>query len=258
VARFFVNPSQLWAGQVVITGDDVRHITKVLRLGIGDQITVTTGENREYRVAITAASKTEVSGRVVAEQIVNRDPELKVTLVQGLPKGDKMDLIVQKCTELGVTTIIPVETKRAVVKLDAGKAKQRVERWQRIAMEAAKQCRRNRVPIVAPPTSWASALEIIPKAAITLVPWEDEQGKSLKQIMGERQQLWAKDAASRPQEVWVFIGPEGGLDPEEIELAKSKGVIPVSLGPRILRTETAGLAVLTMVLYQWGDLGGAG
>lgn len=258
MARFFVEPRYINAGLVVITGEDVRHITRVLRLATGDQITVTTGQNTDYLVEITATSKEEVNGRVIESISVNRDPELKVTLVQGLPKGDKMDLIVQKSTELGVAAIIPVETKRAVVKLDEGKARQRVERWQRIGLEAAKQCRRSKVPELALPTSWLLALEAVPREAIALVPWEGEEAISLKQVLRERQVLWERDATAKPQEVWVFIGPEGGLDPEEIEAARAKGITPVTLGPRILRTETAGLAVLTMVLYQWGDLGGTG
>lgn len=272
MARFFVEPHSFREDRVVIAGEDVRHITRVLRLTKGDHITVTTGQNTDYRVEITATSKAEVIGRVVEVSSVNRDPELKVTLVQGLPKGDKMDLIIQKSTELGVTEIVPVETKRAIVKLESSRARQRVERWQRIALEAAKQCRRGRVPEVAMTTSWQLALEAVPPGALAIVPWEGEDEKSLKQVLqgttasnldvqsvaAYNPALPERSDSQRPQEVWVFIGPEGGLDPEEIEAARARGIIPVTLGPRILRTETAGLAVLTMILYQWGDLGGTG
>lgn len=252
MARFFVDPQNIREDRVVITGEDVRHITRVLRLTKGDRLTVTTGLSADYRVEITATSKDEVIGRVVEVTSIDREPELKVIMVQGLPKGDKMDLIVQKSTELGVAAIIPVETRRAVVRLEGAKAGQRVERWQRIALEAAKQCRRGRIPEVHPVASWYSALEAVPGGALAVVPWEGEGELSLKRV------LHGTGASGKPREVWIFIGPEGGLDPEEIEAARERGIIPVTLGPRILRTETAGLAVLSMILYQWGDLGGTG
>ena len=262
MARFFVEPQNVREDRVVITGEDVRHITRVLRLARGDRITVTTGLCTDYLVEITAASKDEVVGRVVEVTGVNRDPELKVIMVQGLPKGDKMDLIVQKSTELGVAAIIPVETRRAVVRLEGAKAGQRVERWQRIALEAAKQCRRGRIPEVLPVASWSSALEAVPGGALAVVPWEGEGELSLKRVLQgtgtPNRDMHGTGAPGKPREVWIFIGPEGGLDPEEIEAARERGIIPVTLGPRILRTETAGLAVLAMILYQWGDLGGTG
>ncbi len=251
MARFFVPADQLTEDTVLITGEDVNHITRVLRLNTGDCITVSTGDSTEYLVEITTTSKTAVTGKVVQTCSVNREPELKVTLVQGLPKGDKMDLIIQKGTELGVSRIIPVETKRSVVKLEGKKAEQRVARWQRIAEEAAKQCRRNLVPEIAPLTNWSAVLASLPEGVWAVVPWEDEAQQSLKKLL----QLTL--APTESKEVWVFIGPEGGIAPEEIVACRSRGVVPVTLGPRILRTETAGLAVLTMILFQWGDLGGS-
>lgn len=235
----------------MITGEDVAHITRVLRLTPGNRITVTAGEGRDYQVELTEVQKNAVLGRIIQSMEVNREPALEVVLVQGLPKGDKMDLIVQKCTELGVSRVVPVETRRAVVRLDQLKAVQRTARWQKIARESSKQCLRSRIPEVTPVTGWTEALALVPSGALALVPWEEETGQGLKALLNG----WD---GVKPNEVWIFIGPEGGLDPEEVAAACAAGVLPVTLGPRILRTETAGQAALTMLLYHWGDLGGSG
>jgi 16S rRNA (uracil1498-N3)-methyltransferase len=158
-----------------------------------------------------------------------------------------MDLIVQKATELGVYKFIPLVCERSVVKLSGDKSQRRSERWQRIAQEAAKQCRRPEIPEVLPPVGWEEALSGMPEGVNAIIPWEEENQKSLKKILGESQ---------LQGDVYVFIGPEGGFTSAEVELARSRGVRPVTLGPRILRTETAGLAVLAIILYQFGDLGG--
>lgn len=174
-------------------------------------------------------------------------PPLRVVLVQGLAKGDRMDTVIQKGTELGAASFWPVVCKRSVVRLDPSKKSSRQERWQRIAAGAAKQCRRALVPKVVEPLEWSTALDMIPPGALVLVLWEDESGHTLKKVIQSR---------PRPDEVYLLIGPEGGLERQEVEEARQRGGIPVTLGPRILRTETAGPATLAMLLYQWGDLGG--
>lgn len=245
--RFFVSPEQVRSGRVTITGPDVIHIVKVLRLGPGDTLTVLDGRGKVYEAVIVQTGREAVICAVVSESYAGGPSPVRITLVQGLPKGDKMDLIVQKATELGVYRLIPLVCERSVVKLTGDKPHRRRERWQRIAIEAAKQCRRPDVPEVLPPTQWEDILAGIPDNTTAVIPWEEENLESLKKFLGE--------GGSRG-DFYVFIGPEGGFTLAEIELARSHGIRPVTLGPRILRTETAGLVVLSIILYQFGDLGG--
>ncbi|MDD4238192.1 MAG: 16S rRNA (uracil(1498)-N(3))-methyltransferase [Desulfotomaculaceae bacterium] len=245
--RFFVSPEQIKSGRVTITGPDVLHIVKVLRLGTGDNLTVLDGRGKVYEAVVEQTGREAVICAVISESDAGDAPAVRITLVQGLPKGDKMDLIVQKATELGVWRLIPLVCERSVVKLIGDKPQRRLERWQRIALEAAKQCRRPDIPEVLPPFEWEEVLTGMPDGTVALIPWEEENLEPLKKALRE----------SEPKgDVYVFIGPEGGFASAEVELARSHGIRPVTLGPRILRTETAGLAVLAMILYQFGDLGG--
>lgn len=247
--RFFVSPEQVKDDYIIITGPDVNHIARVLRLGAGDCLTVLDGRGTLYEAVIKRAGKDEVLCAIEKRSKVKSTPSLRLTLVQGIPKGDKMDLIVQKGAELGVSRVIPLISQRVVVKLEGDKSGKKRERWQRIALEAAKQCRRPDVPEVAEPAGWDRVLANLPGEVLALMPWEEENALSLREVL----------MGNTPQEdVFVFIGPEGGFTADEVEQARARGVRPVTLGPRILRTETAGLAVLTMILYQWGDLGGQG
>jgi len=245
--HFFVSPEQIKAGRVSLSGPDAVHIAKVLRLGAGKSIIVLDGRGKSYLAVIEQACKDKVDCTIQKELPVAAGPSLKVTLVQGIPKGDKMDLVIQKGTELGLSRVIPLISERVVVKLAGDKLLHRRERWQRIALEAAKQCRRPDVPEVSEPQSWEQVLALLPPEAAALIPWEEEFVETLKNFCR---------CSQAPEEIYIFIGPEGGFTREEVELARSHGVRPVTLGPRILRTETAGLAVLAVVLYQWGDLGG--
>lgn len=247
MARFFVKDEQVKGVQVFIVGSDVRHISKVLRMQPGDCLTLIDEAGTEYEARITQIAPERITCEIVTETSVNREPPLEVILCQGLPKGDKLELIIQKGVELGVTRIIPVSCTRSVVQLTEEKAAKRRERWQRVALEAAKQCRRNKVPEVSPLTGFDEALQLIPDGVLAVIPWEDAVGTGLKKVL--------RSYNNRGQ-VWIFIGPEGGFTEAEIEKARGKGVVPVTLGRRILRTETAGIAAITMVLYQLGDLGG--
>lgn len=246
IGYFFVSPEQITGGRVTITGPDVVHISRVLRLGPGDVITVMDGRGKGYRVRLTGITGTAVEGVILEQFIPGGEAPLKVTLVQGLSKGDKMDIIIQKSTELGVSCVVPLACRRSVVRLTPAKARERQQRWQRIALEAAKQSRRAIVPRVTEVMDLPAVLDLISPGALALMPWEEERELSLK-------------AALRGQscgEVFIFIGPEGGFAAGEVAVARERGVLSVSLGPRILRTETAGLATLTMILYELGDLGG--
>ncbi|MBU4310964.1 16S rRNA (uracil(1498)-N(3))-methyltransferase [bacterium] len=247
--RFFIEEKDIKENQVTIKGDEARHIAQVLRLEEKDKIKVFTGGGREYLTEIIQVNKKEVIGRILEESRLDTEPPIEITLLQGLPKSDKMDFIVQKVTELGVKRIIPVITQRTVVKLNEEKARARRNRWQRIALEAAKQSGRAIVPEVREVIPFIQALDNLNRESLNLIPWEEETSTSLKEVL-KRSRI--QDPGSK---ITVFIGPEGGFTPEEVRAAKKKGAIPVSLGPRLLRTETAGLVTLAMVLYELGDMG---
>lgn len=241
--QFFVETSQIHDKTVIIEGSDVNHIKNVLRMKAGEEISVSNGEDgREYRCGIVRIEE----DRVVCElRFVKEDGvELpsRVYLFQGLPKADKMELIIQKAVELGVYEVIPVETGRSVVKLDAKKAVQKTARWQAIAEAAAKQSRRRIIPQVATPVSFAQALARAAEMDIKLIPYELAEGMDCtKQIFSNLGE--GKDIA-------VFIGPEGGFEEKEIVRAKECGIQPITLGKRILRTETAGFTVMAWIMYQ--------
>lgn len=241
--RFFVEPSQIQDKRIVITGSDVNHIKNVLRMKPGDEIAVSNGmDGREYRCGIEEYTDDEVvcTLRFIKEDGVELPSD--IYLFQGLPKADKMELIVQKAVELGVHEVIPVAAKRCVVKLDDRKAAARVSRWQGIAEAAAKQSRRGVIPAVRGIMSMGEAVAYARNMDVRLIPYE------LAQDMAHTKSLIG---AVRPgSSVAVFIGPEGGFEESEVQAALAAGIEPVTLGRRILRTETAGLTVLSWLMYQ--------
>ncbi|MDD4169730.1 MAG: 16S rRNA (uracil(1498)-N(3))-methyltransferase [Desulfotomaculaceae bacterium] len=245
--HFFISADQIEDNRVSLNGPDVIHITKVLRLRPGENLICMDGRGKSYLVEIEKFFMGEVICTVQKEIPAPAASPLRVTLVQGIPKGDKMDLIIQKGTELGVNLVIPLLCERTVVKLDEAKTLMRLKRWQRIALEAAKQCRRIDVPEICRPKGWEQVWTTLSPGAATLILWEEEVEYSFKEFFRQHPELKA---------INIFIGPEGGFTREEVERTRFHGVRPVTLGPRILRTETAGLAVLALVQYQWGDLGG--
>ena len=241
--QFFVAPSQITDKTVIIEGGDVNHIKNVLRMKPGEEIAVSNGQDgKEYRCGIVSIEE----DRVICElRFVKEDGlELssRVHLFQGLPKADKMELIIQKSVELGVYEIVPVETKRAVVKLDAKKAKQKTERWQAIAEAAAKQSKRRIVPQVSEPITFGQALKQAESMEVKLIPYELAEGmERTKEVISH---------LPEGADIAVFIGPEGGFEEAEIAKAKENGVEPITLGKRILRTETAGFTVMAWIMYQ--------
>lgn len=241
--HFFVEPSQIQGKRIIITGGDVNHIKNVLRMKIGEEIAVSNGEDgKEYRCGIEAFSEDEVicGLRFIKEDGVELPS--KIALFQGLPKADKMELIVQKAVELGVGEIIPVAAGRSIVKLDEKKAKAKVSRWQGIAEAAAKQSRRGIIPKISEVMSMKEAIAYAGSMDVRLIPYElaEDMAKTKEIISG-----------IRPGEsVAVFIGPEGGFEESEIRLAVESGICPVTMGKRILRTETAGLTILSWIMYQ--------
>ena len=243
--QFFVDPAQINISdkRVIITGEDVNHIKNVLRMRAGEEISVRGGlDGREYRCGILSLGEEEIlcELRFIKEDRVELPSQ--VYLFQGLPKADKMELIVQKAVELGVHQVIPVAASRCVVKLDDKKAAAKRARWQGIAQAAAKQSRRAVIPEVTEVSSFVQAVRMASKMDVALIPYELAEDMSrTKEIMENL----------RPgTSVAVFIGPEGGFSEGEISLAAENGIQPITLGKRILRTETAGLAVLSWIMYQ--------
>jgi len=240
--QFFVEPANIQGNRIVITGDDVNHIKNVLRMKPGEEIAVSNGiDGKEYRCGIEELGEEIVcSLRFVKEDGVELPS--KVTLFQGLPKADKMEMIIQKAIELGVYEIVPVSNARCVVKLDAKKEKSKLQRWQTIAEAAAKQSKRRYIPRVENVMTFGDALNYAKTMDVVLVPYElAEDMTHTREIM---------ESLKPGQHIGFFIGPEGGFDEKEIEKAKEAGAIPITLGKRILRTETAGLTVMSFIMYQ--------
>ena len=241
--QFFVEPTQIQDKKIIITGKDFNHIKNVLRMKPGEELSVSNGiDGKEYRGIIEEFSEDEVICTLAFVKEDGVELPSKVYLYQGLPKADKMELIIQKAVELGVYEIIPVATKRAVVKLDEKKSKSKIARWQAISEAAAKQSKRAIVPNVAEVLSFKEALKDCQKADIKVIPYELAEG------MDETKEIIS--SLKPGQDVAIFIGPEGGFDDGEIENAIETGVVPVTLGKRILRTETAGFTILSWIMYQ--------
>ncbi|HOA40820.1 MAG TPA: RsmE family RNA methyltransferase [Halanaerobiales bacterium] len=247
--RFFVQPEDISEGIIRISGSDYNHIYRSLRLGIGEEIIVSSGDGLDHRVEIRDFQDDAVI-TVIKESYRNEnEPVLEVTLAQAIPKKSNMELIIQKCTELGIERIIPLNTERTIVKLEGKKQDQRRERWQKIAEEAAKQSRRGRIPLIDQFYNLRQLDSIFPEFDLVLIPWEEEKGRGLKSVL-EKVNLQEK------KRILIIIGPEGGVSQGEVDFVQKAGGIAVSLGPRILRTETAGFVTLTALLYQAGELGG--
>lgn len=241
--HLFADPSDVQDELLTITGPEVNHIRNVMRLKPGEEISVSIGgDGKEYRYGIESYTEDSVLCRLRFVKDKEVELPVKVLLFQGLPKADKMDLIVQKAVELGAAEIIPVSMERCVVKLDAGKAAKKAARWQTIAESAASQSRRSIIPRVLAPMSMKEAVEYAKEQTeVRVIPYElQEDDGSVKQYL---------ESLKEGQSVSIFIGPEGGFAPGEVELAKEAGIRPISLGRRILRTETAGLAILSWLIY---------
>lgn len=239
--RFFVEKYQIHDGRVDITGEDVNHIRNVLRMRPGEEVLISTGDEWEYTCAIERLEEDRVTLRVEDASRPGRELASKIWLFQCLPKGDKMETVIQKAVELGAYTVVPVASSRCVVKLDERRAAQKAVRWNAIAEAAAKQSKRLIIPEVRSVMRFRDALEAAADLDVKLIPYERQDG-----MEGTRKIL----NAIRPgQSVAVMIGPEGGFDDAEVQLAREHGFEPVTLGKRILRTETAGMTMLSILMY---------
>ena len=236
--KFFTDKSNISDTSLKITGEDVLHISRVLRMSAGDDITVCDGCGRDYKAVISSVTKDEIFADIVSHEKCAAEPSLKITLYQALPKQGKMEYIIQKNTELGVCEFVPVYTKRCVAK-----PSDKTKRWQKVAFEAAKQCGRGIIPSVHDTISFEQAVSEASAFENKLLLYECEDKTTLRDVI--------KDKIS---EIAVFVGPEGGFEPFEAEAAKKAGIVPVTLGKRILRTETAAAAVTPVLLFIQGDV----
>jgi 16S rRNA (uracil1498-N3)-methyltransferase len=263
VRRFTIAPERVRDGRVFFDRDESRHLARVLRLRSGDTVLAADGFGREYTVRLETIGE-EATGTVLDVGTSDHESPLRITLIQAVPKGDKMESIVRASTELGVTRIVPVLTARTIVTLEPGRWRDRARRWQRIAKEAAKQCGRAVVPPVEVPRPLEAALELGEDADLRLCLWEGVAGTAGGEAGREARLLGTTLAASLPPSlpagprVALLIGPEGGLTWDEVQGVRARGWMVVGVGPRILRTETAGPAIVAVLQARFGDLGGGG
>ena len=240
--HFFVPPSQVGEGGIRVEGPDVNHMKNVLRMRPGEELMVSDGDNRKYRCAVELNEEGAAYLKILEEEMADTELPSKIYLFQGLPKQEKMEWIVQKSVELGVCQVVPVMVRRCVVKLDEKKAQKKVSRWQQIAESAAKQAGRDYIPKVEQVLPYQEALKMADGLDVLLIPYELE-----RDVEGSKEII----QAIRPgQSVGIFIGPEGGFEKEEVEAAIAAGATPISLGRRILRTETAGLTALSLLMFH--------
>mgnify|MGYP006268661613 CR=1 FL=1 len=245
MARFYVPQPRIEHGMFKIEGDEVKHIRKVLRLRAGDEISVFDGSGKEFEGTIVDEERSSVVIRVKNVYPSTKNSSTEVTLAQSLLKGEKMDYLIQKATELGDGEIIPFLSTRSVPALEKSKRIRRHQRWKRIAVEASKQCGRGVVPEIESLQDYSEMLKKASLNALRLILWERE-GTKLKEIM---------ERSVEGKRIFFVIGPEGGLSEGEVDEAKRAGFIPVTLGRRILRAETASLCFLSILQYEQGDIG---
>lgn len=244
--KFFVNSSNIQNSTAKIYGSDVKHITKVLRLQEKSILILCDGEGFDYVARLSEVSNDVLTLDIIEKKPCNAEPTLKVTVFQGVPKGTKMEYIIEKCTELGVDTIVPVVTERTVVKFDEKDGgKKKLDRWRKIAAESVKQCARGAIPQIQDIYDIKETEGLIKCLDLVIVAYENEKETSLKEVLTKNKSV---------SSIGIFIGPEGGFDKTEIEFLSSLGVKTVTLGNRILRTETAGQAVLSAIMYEYDEM----
>lgn len=242
MGRFFVDKTAVKEKTIELTNrEDVKHITKVLRLGAGDQLEISDSNEFEYTVRIESIDQSLIVARIVDKQKFSREPELQVTLFQAIPKQGKMEIIIQKAVEIGVRAIVPLFTERTIVTETDG-FQNKLDRWKKISAEAVKQCKRGLIPEIQRQMNVYELLKALPAYDLILIPYENEEAHSIKDAL--------RNLKETPKTVAIIVGPEGGFSTNEIEAVQSRGGISVTLGKTILRTETAGLVATAMVMYE--------
>jgi 16S rRNA (uracil1498-N3)-methyltransferase len=247
--RLFVFEKLAIGDEIVIAGEEAHHIIRVLRLGPGHSVSISDGKSVESLGVISDIDIRDTKIKIrILDQNKSKETKPFITLLQALPKGEKFDWIIQKITELGVSKIIPVITQRTIVNILPSKLERRMERWNKIAIEAAKQSLRMDIPQIGELSTFDASLREVEKHHLSIIPWEQEKELSIRKAL--------KSIDGTVTKVAVFIGPEGGFSPEEVKKAKEMGAVSVSLGPRILRTETAAIAVCSILMYELGGMEG--
>lgn len=240
--HFFAKNENIGEDVIAITGDDVNHIKNVLRMKEGEELIISDEDGNDYSCELAGFEEEKAIMKVRFKYIADHELPCKIYLFQGLPKSDKMELIIQKCVELGIYEIVPVAMKRSIVKLDDKKEASKIKRWQAISESAAKQSKRSVIPCIHDVMSFKDAVNYAKSLDILLVPYENANGMAeTRKVLG---------SIEKGRSIGIFIGPEGGFDDSEIELSKDAGANILSLGKRILRTETAGMTMLAMLMYE--------
>lgn len=244
--KFFVPSDKITDTEIIIDTEDVTHITRVLRLGTGDKLTLCDSRLMDYDTEITSVEQGRIICKILDKRVSDCEPNIKVTLFQGLPKFSKMEYIIQKTIELGVSEIVPVKLSRCVAKIDSKKDEaKKLDRWHKIGEAAAKQSGRGIIPAISPCMTLDEVIEKTGEFDLFFAPYECEGQRTLKETLQSKPNI---------KTVGFLIGPEGGFDISEIEKLRSASIPTVTLGKRILRTETAGEAVLAMTMYEIGDI----
>lgn len=245
MSRFFVKPEDIQNKYIYLTDkQDLHHMKKVLRMSAGDEMDISDGSAWEYHVEIESLDEKEAVLLILDKQKFAREPELLVTLYQGIPKASKMEEIIQRCVELGVNSIVPVFMERTVV-VDKGNFGKKLDRWQKISDEAVKQCKRGIIPDIQDTVKFKEALQMLQNHDLIIFPYENEDNRTIKDCLRE-----VIASGQKPKTVAIIIGPEGGFADKEAVLLDEIGAHRVSLGKTILRTETAGPAALAMTMYE--------
>lgn len=251
--RYFIPAEQFGPHTVILEGEDAYHIQRVMRAEIGTKLICSNGVDREALVAITHMTKQVVEAEIVEELPMNAESSVEVWIAQSLPKGDKMELVIQKGTEIGAARFIPFNSERTVVQYDAKKETKRLDRWRKIAKEAAEQAHRNRIPTITSAASWKELLALGSQVDLALLCYEKQHTLSYRTLL--EQALTERDS-EKPYIILIAVGPEGGFTPAEAEEAEQAGYRTVSLGRRILRAETAAMVALSAIMYAAGEMGG--
>ena len=250
--KFFVKSNQIENNKIIIIGEDVNHIKNVLRLKIDDNIQICNSDTaKNYTCGISKLNDNNIECIILSEMESSAESDIHISIFQGVPKADKMELIIQKCVELGIYEITPVEMKRCIAKIESKSKNKKIERWQKISEVAAKQCGRDIVPKINDITNIKNICNKTCEYDIVLLAYENEQTNTLKNEL-----IKLKNIKNKELKIGIIIGPEGGIEKEEVEILKENGAKVISLGKRILRTETVAFVLTSIIMYELGDLGG--
>lgn len=250
--RFFVSPKAINEGQVVLEGGQAHQVLEVLRLRVGSDLQVLDNAGWQYDARIVSTDGGRIAALLSGRRLVDTEPRAKITVYQGLLRPARFEFMLQKCTEIGVVGFVPTITERSVIGHVSDVSESRLERWQRVILEASEQSGRGKLPVLRPAVMLQQAYG--EAAGLSLIGWTGEAARPLREVLGPSPQSAGGTRRAKPFAINLFVGPEGGFTWEEVEVARSYGIGPVSLGRRTLRAETAALVLAALVLHELGDL----